>query len=335
MQSKKKRNWRRKFAYWFFGLLLLLIVVAFAGIQYAKYQIFKDRPNRLTFVGDLHPVPFQWSEDRLDDFIEPHSAMLIPVTIAGIENKFFMQLDTGGPSSFLRSGALKELRSHGVQFQLSKENDRTCIETFELNVGNNRVILKSGDVMGSDAKFNWDNPNAINIIGSFGADFIDQKVCEIDFPNQQIRLHKSRPDNLNSLGTFTPFKFKGRRVMLPTTIDNVQMELFYDSGCSAFGLLTSKYHFERYADKNSKEISYNANRHGDPVFIHHKTCGLEATFGDVKIPLTRVSYAELYTFVQSSVGRLIHGGFLGNKPLLECCLILDTLSNEFLIVCKQ
>lgn len=74
------------------------------------------------------------------------------------------------------------------------------------------------------------------IIGTIGADFLDQKACEIDFPSFEIRLHASWPANL-SLDSFTPFKFKGRRIMLPATMDGVEMELFYDSGCSAFGFL--------------------------------------------------------------------------------------------------
>jgi len=148
---------------------------------------------------------------------------------------------------------------------LTKEGDRTSVQTFGFNVEDNRVKLSSDSVMGSDAHFAWNNPAAINIIGSFGADFIDRKVCEIDFPALQIRLHKSRPIEMKSLGACKPFKFNGRRILLPAKINGIQMELFYDLGCSAFSLLTSEYHIERYADQDSTEISYNANRHGDPV----------------------------------------------------------------------
>ncbi len=120
--------------------------------------------------------------------------------------------------------------------------------------------------------------------------------------------------------------------MLPARINGSDVQLFYDSGCSPFGLLTSKYHYDRLTDPDEPEIAYGANRFGESIPIHHKASDLQIQLGATDISLKRISYAEMYTLLQSTVGRLIEGGFLGNKSLTESTLILDAKTNEFLVV---
>ena len=331
MKPRTKKILRRS-AYALSVVIVLAIVGAWCAFQYFKSEFFRDQPNTLVFQGELHPVPFRWSADKSEAYTEPHGAILIPVRIPGISNKLYMQFDTGSPTTFLRSGALKSLKSRGIEFELLKTDRGTCIKRLEIDVAGNRVLLESGWVRGRGAEVDWNAPDAIHIIGSFGADFLNQKVCEIDFPAQEIRLHRSRPDAMNDLGEFTPFEFKGRRIMLPANINGSDVELFYDSGCSAFGLLTSKYHYDRLTDPNDDEIAYGANRFGESIPVHHKPSDIRIQLGSTEIPLKRISYAEMYNFLQVTVGRFIGGGFFGNKSLTESTLILDTNASEFLVV---
>ena len=66
---------------------------------------------------------------------------------------------------------------------------------------------------------------------------------------------------MTKLPKFESFDFTGRRIMLPAKIKRKEYELFYDSGCSAFGLITIKKRFDEYTDKNTAAyISYNAKK---------------------------------------------------------------------------
>ena len=170
------------------ALVILAAIGTYGAIEYAKQRLFRDTPNTLAFQGELHPVPFQWSNSKYGNHTEPHSAILIPVSIPGVPNKLFMQFDTGAPDTFLHSGALNALKSRGIEFELFKKDMHTYIETFEINIAGNRLLLELGWVMGRDTSIDWEDPNAINIIGSLGADFLDQKICEIDFPAKEIRF---------------------------------------------------------------------------------------------------------------------------------------------------
>ena len=313
------------------AVLFLVPLGTFATFHYFKSRFFAVSPNSLRIDGDLHPFEFTWVSQKLgENYREPHSAILLPVTVPGIPEQLYMQFDTGSPSSFFRSGCLKSLQERGIQCELIEEDEVPYIRKFEVNVGGNRVLLEPARVMQRDIRIEWDKP--VNIIGSIGADFIDDVVFAIDFPAETIWLFRQRPASFESLGSFTPFEFKARRVMLPTKIDGKQMQVFWDSGCSSFGLFTSKYHFDRYADENSNGIEFKVNRFGEKVPAHHKPCSLSAIFGDVVVPLKRVSYVQTCVGLQRMFGGFIDGGFFGNKSLTESTLLLDTKSNEFLIM---
>lgn len=334
MKPKTKRIVKR-FSYVLLALFLLSIVGAWGTYRYAMHRLFRDTPNTLTFVGQLHPVSFEWAESKNQGHIEPHSAILIPVTVPGISQQLYMQFDTGSPDTFLRSGALDSLKSRGVSFETFETDDVSYIENFEFEIGGNRLLMQSGWIRNQNIKIDWENPNSKNIIGSFGADFLDQKVCEIDFAANEIRLHRERSEEINALGNFSSFKFQGRRIILPVKIDGSDVEVFYDSGCSAFGLLTSKFQYDRLTNPNDQEISHGSNRHGQTVPIHHKTSDLRIQFGEADLSIKRVSYAELYNFLQVTIGRFVGGGFLGNKCLIESTLIIDANASEFLVIENQ
>lgn len=327
-----KKNTRKRILYTLLGLVLLAVIGVFGGLAYFRHTWFRDRPNTLTIEGKLHPIPMKWSADEHD----PHAFLLIPVSIPEFDNTFHMQFDTGSPETYLKSGALESLMERGCEVELFKKEKRTYIRNFEINVGGNRVTLKPGWVRGARGSIDWDNPRANNVIGTIGSDLIDQKICEIDFAAMQIRLYEDRPEAMDSLGTFSPFDFKGRKIVLPVTIEGTSENVIYDSGCSAFGLLTSGYYYDQYSDPSEPEVNYNGNRHGDPIPIHHRTCDLVATFGDTELALKRISYVNLYAPVQALVGRFSgFAGFigvLGNEPLTESTLIFDAKTNEYLVV---
>lgn len=335
-ELKPRRPRARRLLKWLSYSLLCLLVLAgigsYGAYRYAMNRIFRDTPNTLAFEGDFHPIAFEWASEKLGGYAEPHAAILIPVSVPGISKTLFMQFDTGSPDTFLVSGALDSLKNRGVEFELFKKDEHSYVKEFEFGISGNQVVLKSGWVRPQRGEIDWESPETRNIIGSLGADFLDQKICEIDFPAEEIRFHSQRPKELDALGTFTPFKFKGRRIMLPARINGSDVEVFYDSGCSAFGLLTSKYHYSRLTNAEDKEIEFAANRHGDSVPMHHKPSDLPIKLGETEVSIQRISYAELYSFLQTTIGRFVGGGFLGNKCLVDCNLILDTKSKEFLVV---
>ena len=141
---------------------------------------------------------------------------------------------------------------------------------------------------------------------------------------------------MTTVSQFEPFDFTGRRFMLPCVIDNKTIELFYDSGSSAFGLITTKGRFSKYSENNVKEITYHASMHGDPIPIVHKPTEEVCKIGGVNLLLKRVSYIDMYSRFQGLLSPFTRiGGWLGNKPFLDYSLIFDIENKEFVVLKKE
>lgn len=171
------RRHKRKLLFSFAGLLIVMVAGGYGGVEYFKSGFFSERPNTLSIQGELRVVPFRWVSQKFgSDYSEPHSAILIPVTVPGLDNPFYMQFDTGCQTTFLRSGCLEQIHERGVECDLFELNGQPYVRNFELSVAGNQVVLEPGRVMRRDISIDWENPDAINIIGSIGTDFLDNVV---------------------------------------------------------------------------------------------------------------------------------------------------------------
>jgi len=310
------------------------MVAGLLGIRHFNNTWFKERPNYLTYSYDSKPIDFQWSNDTLGDYIEPHAAILVPMKIEGVLHKFYLQFDTGAPSTLVYGNTLKSLKKIGVDFKEIVKDDALYIENLDFMLGENQINASMLEIL-EDYGNSFDLNDTIKEIklGTIGADFMDKRITVIDFKNEFIQFYNERPEWMLSLPDFKPFDFRGRRFMLPAKIDGRELELFYDSGSSAFGLITSKNRYDRYTDKNSEEIKYDVNSWGDALPIHHKSTNKMMEIGNSNLDLKRISYVDMYADYQQFMTPFTRiGGWLGNKPFSECTLILDTRKQEFVII---
>lgn len=312
----------------------MALIGGILGIRYFNNMWFKERPNHLTFSFDDKPINFVWSETTYEDYIEKKDAILIPVQIQGYPNKFFFQFDTGSPTSIIYGNGLKSLQEAGLQLNEVDIDERKFVESIDMNLGGSNVSFKKMKVLVDYGDFfNVEDSTKHITIGTIGSDFLSQKIVEIDFKNQFIQFTKNRKDWMPN--QFSSFDFQGRRFMLPCTIDNKVHEMFYDSGSSAFGLITTKGRYNRYVSHTHKEVSYDANRWGDSMLIYHNATSKSMQMAGLEIPLQRVSYVDMYSAYQGLITPFTSiGGWLGNKPFTEYSLIFDVPNEEFAIVQK-
>ncbi|MGK0388410.1 MAG: hypothetical protein ACI94Y_001139 [Maribacter sp.] len=167
---------------------------------------------------------------------------------------------------------LKLFKEFGLDASTIVIDEERYMEKFDCSLGGNKISMDTIEILENYGNLFDRNDTISEIkIGTIGADFLDNRITMIDFKNKQIQLYSERPKWMNDfLPTFKPFDFQGRRFMLLANIDGKKSELFYDYGSSSFGLITSKSRYDKYTDKNIEEISYNANRFGEPMPTHRK-----------------------------------------------------------------
>ena len=324
----------KKITYAFLAIFLLLTIVGIFGIRHFNNLWFKETPNYLIYSSEAKPMDFRWSSNTYGDYFEPHEAMLIPVQMAGIVNPLYFQFDTGAPTTLIYGNTLKSLGEAGIDVAEIAKGDRRYVQSLDFVLGGNNTSAAMIQILE-----NYGNPidqsdttRALKI-GTIGADFMDQRITLIDFKNEVIQIYNERPHWMSSLSGFQAFAFDGRRFMLPTQIAGKELELFYDSGCSAFGLITSKKRFDDYTDEKEKEVKYEGKRFGESLTIHHKSSNETMEIGHATLPLKRISYVDIYADYQRFMTPFTRiGGWLGNKPFTESTLILDTKKEEFIVI---
>ena len=327
---------KKKIGYIFLVLLGIILIVGGFGIWKFNNTIFKDKPNYLTFISENKPIYFQWAANSTGSggYDEPQAAMIIPLKVKGLAHQFYMQFDTGSYHSFIYENDLKSLQKIGLDIKEVLKGKTRFVEKLEFTAGNNHIIVSMIPIL-KNYGHTFDKNDTISKIGigTIGSDFLIDKITSIDFKKQQIQFYNKRTETMNSLPEFTPFSFKGRRIMLPAIVNNKSYEFLYDSGCSAFGLITIKSRFEKYSDNNISEIKYDAKSWKEKIPIRSKFTNQLFTIGNANLKLKRVSYVDMYSFIQPIVTPFTKiGGWLGNQPFNESVLILDTQKEEFKVI---
>ena len=325
---------KKKIVYTFIILLSLLLLAFSFGIWKFNNALFKETPNYFRFKSEEIPIHFNWASQKIGGIKEMQAAMIIPLKIKDLTHQLYVQFDTGAPTSFIYEKALISLRKTGIEIKEIIKNNERYVAQLDFVLGGNQMkatMIKIYPNYGTLFDKN-DTIKAVSI-GTLGSDFLVDKITSIDFKNQKIHLFDEKPSYMSSLIGFKKFDFVGRRIMLPITINNKDDTFLYDSGCSAFGLITIKNRFDNYTNKSTIEVKYDAKSWENQIPIRSKKSEQLFTIGSKKLKLKRVSYVDMYTAIQPLVTPFTKiGGWLGNQPFTESTLILNTKNEEFIVI---
>ncbi|WP_456437143.1 hypothetical protein [Psychroserpens sp.] len=329
---------KKKIGYTLLVVLLLMLSVGFYYIRKFNNAFFKEKSAYLEYSFESKSIHFDWTANSTgsEGYHEPQAAMIIPLKIEGLAHQFYMQFDTGAPHSFIYENDLNSLRTIGLDVKEVVKDEERYVENLDFILDDNHIKVSMIKIL-QDYGHSFDKNDTISRIGigTIGSDFIVNRITAIDFKNQNIQLYNERPEWIASLTGFKSFDFSGRRIMLPVTLDNKDYEFLYDSGCSAFGLITTKNRFEKYTDKSTEEIKYDAKSWESSIPINSKATDKLFSIGNANLKLKRVSYIDMYTATQPLVTPFTRiGGWLGNQPFNESILILDTKTEEFIVIEK-
>jgi len=176
-------------------------------------------------------------------------------------------------------------------------------------------------------RINWEK-NAVEIIGTLGADFIGTHTFVIDYPGKTITAGYSIAERPGL--TLSDFIYTNRSILLPAFIRGKKTLLFFDSGSSAFELLTNKETANMLAVPGSQPVSYPVTSWGKVLTATSYISADSIEIAAVKIPLNRASYIEGASDAQvNGMMKMGIGGMTGNKLFLQSVLLLDLQHKRF------
>lgn len=312
----------------------LLLLVMFFLIQFASFSQQTTQPGRITFAAQTIATHFTWRGDSLFARWEPHAVMLVPVKITGCPRTLFMQFDLGSPYSLLYKNTIRSVESKfpGVT-QISTAKD--TLNHFSFAIGGSPVDATQMPLRSfGDGNINWNDTLTPVIIGTLGTDLVDGRSFLINYPQQKIEIGSNISKTAGNDFAMTDFVYMAGRILLPAIINGKNTLLFFDTGSSAFSLLTDQPTAMQLAEKNASPVTHKANSWGGQWNVFTWPSADSATLASRKLALKQVSYVESgYSNKQAEQMRRVGiGGVTGNKLFINSILWINTRDKKFGIV---
>lgn len=280
------------------------------------------------------PITFTWSSARIGDRVEPHHAMLIPVRLNAIEKTFYMQFDLGAQSTLFYRAKMDSIRERFPEVSYSSRGESLVLAPLKLNAGGMQVTSDGSRVieLKSAQPVNW-SPEAVEVIGTFGADLIADRIMIIDYPGKTIRLTDSLPADVAAKVTLVPMSFQSRRIFLEGKINGDARRIIYDTGSSAFEMLTDEGSWKKLARAGAPVETYDVKSWNDTLTTHSVATDATIEIGGVVLPLKRVTRVDgVGLFTQLAIRAMGVGGMTGNKLFIDRTIVLDTQKQLFGVV---
>lgn len=301
--------------------LIAVFILAFAGAYFYFDRKFTPPDNYLEVSGSTENLLFRWGLEEQNS----HAAILLPVTIIGIDKTFYMQLDSGSPITVFYKNSIESIqKKYSGKFVLKSKQDEVSL-VFKLK--NMTVSSESFRLLDYGNAVDFEDSAAENIIGTIGTDLFEKRKVVKDFKSSKLSFVEKIDDK-----KLLPFEFKKRKIILPATIDNQKLKLLYDSGTSGYELIVNKSQWKLYKNKNGKLKIEKGNSWGTVLSVFTTPANKIVEFGSLKLPLSEITYikgtSQMQNFLMKRSGMQ---GMLGNKLFLNHKFTLDCQNKKFKI----
>ncbi|MGC4130111.1 MAG: hypothetical protein QM564_11285 [Bergeyella sp.] len=201
------------------AVFLLVLILTLVGGYFYFDQKFTPEENYLNVKNESGKIPILWPGNN-------KNVLLLPVHFKGNPETYYLQFDTGSPYTIFYSEAIKSIKEISVDNERAKASFQ--IGTTEISSGKFRIFESKKS-----------ENDSVKIIGTLGADILENRKTIINFKENNVVFNISNePENFKS--NLFDFKFKKRKIIIPAFLKGKNEKFLYDSGTSAFELLTTK-----------------------------------------------------------------------------------------------
>lgn len=291
-----------------FAFLILLTLLLSGGYFYFN-QKFTPEENYLTVQNESGNIPITWlGSDK--------NVMLLPVHFKGNSETYYLQFDTGSPYTQFYSNSIKNIK------EILVKNDRA--ETA-FHIGDTKISSNQFKIFETK---NSDN-DSIKVIGTLGADVLEDRKTTIDFKNNFVYLNMSNVPKTFKSNLFD-FKFNKRKIVISGLLKGKERKFLYDSGTSAYEFLTYKEEWEKLKLKNAEVKTENTKSWNRVLTTFTTKCDEKVKFEDIEIPVREITYVEGFSDAQFILVKFTGmSGMIGNKIFLNHCIFIDGKNNKF------
>lgn len=286
------------------SVLILIILTTIGGFIYFN-QKFTPEKNYLALKNASGSIPIQWIGDN-------KNVLLLPIRFSDDSITYYLQFDTGAAYTEFYGNAIQNIK--GIRIH----HDRA---TASFYLG--KTKLSSNRILVSNTGKSSDNNSTIKVIGTLGADILEDRKTLINLKENCVvfNLPQTPEEFKNKLIDFT---FKKRKIIIQAQLEGKDEKFLYDSGTSAYELLTSKEVWEKLKLPKSKTVIEKAQSRDHILTSYTTKTNHVISFKNANLPLTEVTYVEGFTTSQYMLMKFSGmTGMLGNKIFLNHVIYID------------
>ncbi|MBG6063238.1 hypothetical protein IWX83_003048 [Flavobacterium sp. CG_9.1] len=290
--------------------ILIVLVLGSLGVYIYFDQKFTPEKNYLTVENESGNIQFTWLG-------EEKNVLLLPIQFTNDTITYYLQFDSGSPATVFYSNAINNLK------QINRNRERAKAIFY---IGKTKIKSDKFQILNIGKE---DNKNeSLKIIGTIGTDILENRKTIINFKENYILLNLSKvPTQFK--GKLFDFKFKKRKIIIGGFLNGIEEKFLFDSGTSAYELLTNKEIWDKLKLPDSKINIEKSQSWGKVLTTYTANCDQNIQFSDQKIKLTNVTYVEGFSQTQYSMMKFSGmTGMLGNKIFLHNSLYIDCTKNK-------
>ena len=314
--------------------LLILVLATLSSSSDSE-----EREEITITVDNYDWIEFQWQGDSANGRYFEHAYMYIPISLENLDYKFTAQFDLGAFTAIYGNSIEPYLTKH---IDLRTKLDTTskhildgmeCGEFVDLAIRQNGKIVKQFDVIhyagyGETLTTDSINSGTVKHIGTIGADFCENKILIIDYPNERLTL----VDSLSSVFLQVNFvdckKDNNGRIILPLTIGKKDYFAMFDTGSSIFSIATNSNFWKENCDTSVID-TLGLQAWGETIMTYGSPLNKDVFIGITKMPKTTCYKIPAYdNYFTEEIG------LIGNVWFKNQVVIVDFKTNRFGIVDK-
>lgn len=287
--------------------LVVLVLAALGGYIYFDQKFTPDK-NYLIVENESGPIPLTWLGAE-------KNVLLLPIHFEGDTADYYLQFDTGSPYTVFYSESIQDIRHISVAEGVAKTS---------FYIGKTKIISDKFKIYNSGD----DTGDSLKIIGTIGTDILENRRTIIHFKENYLALNLSKVPSQFKPKLFD-FEFKKRKIILEGVLKGEEERFLFDSGTSAYELLSNKEVWEDLKLPHSKIKIEKSQSWENVLTTFTANCKQKITFDKKEIPLNQVTYVEGFSQMQYALMKFSGmTGMLGNKLFLNHSLYIDCIENK-------
>lgn len=294
------------------AVIVLFVLASLGGYLYFD-QKFTPEENYLSVENESGSIPLTWLGTE-------KNVLLLPIRFPKDTAAYYLQFDTGSPYTVFYSKAVTKIKA------ITANQDRASASFY---LGKTKITSDRFKMLNFGESNN--TTDSLKIIGTLGADILENRKTMINFKKNAVVFNISKtPKQVQA--KLTVFKFKKRKIILQGTLNAKEEDFLFDSGTSAYELLTNKEVWQDLKTPNSEITIEKSNSWEKVLTTYTAKCNQKIQFGQQEIPLNNVTYVEGFSKTQYALMKFSGmTGMLGNKIFLNHCLYIDCTQNKMTI----